>query len=230
METIKTLPKASAADPSPVTMPVVAAKLVLMAASTTAGTFSGAEQTLIANALSARGLTAIPTVADGWASVGPSGVAGHPGLFFYETTPVGPANNRMHAGEKGMIWFDISNSSANTAAAPLIKVTSSDSRIKFSGLTKNPGYQSDTVAFVRYGKINGSGIVTKMNDGAGAHTGITNSYFNGSNLYGVNSETALYVEIAAGTAVGTTFNFNLEITPANKASSASTVTFPVTLQ
>lgn len=230
METIKTLPKATAADPSPVTMPVLATKLNTMAASVTAGVFSGPEQTLIANALSARGLTSIPTVADGWAGVGPNGVAGHPGLFFYETTAVSTANNRMHAGEKGMIFFDISNSSANTAAAPLIKVTSSDSRIKFSSASKNPGYVSDTVAFIRYGKINGSTIVTQMNNGSGAHTGITNSYFNGSSLYGVNSQTALYIEIAAGTPVGTTFNFSLEITPANKASAASTVTFPVTLQ
>lgn len=231
METIKTLPKANASDPSPVTMPVLADKLILMAATVTAGVFTVPEQTMISNALLARGLISIPAVADGFASVGPNGVAGHAGLFFYETTAVGPANNRMHAGEKGMLWFDIANSSANTAAAPLIKVTSSDSRIKFSGPSKNPGYVSDTVAFIRYSKINGSGIVTQMNNGAGpTHTGITNSYFNGTSLYGVNSETALFIEVAAGTPVGTNFNFTLEITPANKTSAASTVPFAVTLQ
>ena len=230
METIKTLPKASAADPSPVTMPVLATKLVAMAATVTAGVFTAGEQTTIANILAARGLTSIPTVADGWAGVGPNGVAGHAGLFFYETVAVGTANNRMHAGEQGMVWFDISNSSANTAAAPLIKVTSSDARIKFSGVTKNPGYVSNTVAFIRYGKINGSNIVTQMNNGAGTHTGITSSYFNGSQLYGVNSETALFIEVAAGTPVGTSFTFTLDITPANKTSATSTVVFPVTLQ
>jgi hypothetical protein len=230
VETIKTLPHASAADPSPVTMPVLATKLLAMAATNTAGNFSGAEQTIISNALSARGLTSVPAVADGWASVGPNGVAGHSGLFFYETTAVGPANNRMHAGEKGMVFFDIANSSANTAAAPLIKVTSSDARIKFSGASKNPGYVSDTVAFTRYGKINGSNIVTQMNNGAGPHTGITNSYFNGPGLYGVNSQTALFIEIAAGTPVGTAFTFTLQITPANMTSTPSTVIFSETMQ
>jgi hypothetical protein len=230
METIKTLPKASAADPSPVTMPVLATKLLAMAAAGTGGTFSGAEQTTMATLLAARGLTGIPTVADGFASVGPNGVAGHPGLFFYETVAVGVANYRMHAGESGMLWFDIANSSANTAAAPLIKVTSSDSRIKFSGVSKNPGYVSDTVAFIRYGKINGSSIVTAMNNGGATHTGITNSYFNGSSLTGVNTSTALFIEISAGTPVGTNFNFTVDVTPANKASATSTVVFPVTLQ
>ncbi len=230
VETIKTLPKASAPNPSPVTMPVFATQLIAMAATATAGTFTAGEQTSIANILSARGLTGIPAVADGFASVGPNGVAGHPGLFFYETVAVGTPNNRMHAGESGMLWFDIANSSANTAAAPLIKVTSSDSRIKFSGPTKNSGYVSDTVAFVRYGKINGSGIVTAMNNGGGAHTGITNSYFNGPSLAGVNTETALYIEIAAGTPVGTNFTYTVDITPANKTSATSTVSFPVTLQ
>jgi hypothetical protein len=118
----------------------------------------------------------------------------------------------------------------NTAAAPLIKVTSDDSRVKFSGPTKNPGYVSDTVAFIRYGKLNGITIKTQMNNGAGAHTGISNDYFSASGgvLYGVNTQTALYVEIGAGMSTGTSFKFTLEITPAN--GSTSTVDFPVTMQ
>jgi len=232
VETVKTLPHASAADPSPVTMPVFAAKLVAMAATATAGNFTAGERTTIANVLSARGLTSIPAVADGWATVGPNTVGGHAGLFWFETTAVSTANNRMHAGEKGALWFDIKNTDANTAAAPLIKVTSSDARVKFSGVSKNPGYVSDTVAYIRYGKINGTTIQTQMNNGAGTHTGIANDYFSasGGTLYGVNSQTALYVEIGSGIAAGTTFNFTLEITPANKTSAASTVVFPVTMQ
>jgi hypothetical protein len=231
METIKTLPKATAADPSPVTMPEFASKLVAMAATSTGGTFSSTERTTIASILSARGLTGVPAVADGWASRGTTVVAGHTGVFFYETSAVGTANNRMNAGEKGMVWFDVKNSDANTAAAPLIKVTIDDSRIKFSGASKNPGYVSDTVAFVRYGKINGSNIVTQMNNGGGS-TGITNSYFNAGNgkLYGVNIQTALYIEIASGTPVGTPFKFTLQVTPANMTSTPSTIDFPVELQ
>jgi len=230
VESIKTLPHASAANPSPVTMPILATKLIAMAATNTAGAFSAGEQTAIANALSARGLTSVPLVADGFASVGPNGVAGHPGLFFLETTAVGTANNRMHAGEKGMLWFDIANSSANTAAAPLIKITSSDARVIFSDASKNRGYVSPTVAFVRYGKINGSNIVTQMNNGGGTHTGMTNSYFNGPSVYGVNAQTALYIEIGTGVTAGTTFNLTVEITPANMTSAPSTVIFPVTMQ
>ncbi|MBS1963026.1 MAG: hypothetical protein JST04_12475 [Bdellovibrionales bacterium] len=230
METIKTLPQANASDPSPVTMPVLATKLNAMAATATAGAFSGAEQTSIANILSARGLTGLSSVGSGWASVGSITVAGHAGLFFNETSAVGPANNRMHAGEKGMIWFDIANSSANTAAAPLIKVTSSDSRVTFSGASKNPGYVSPTVAFIRYGKINGSNIVNALNNGTALdNVGITNSYFNGVNLYGVNSQTALYIEIGSGMTTGTTFNFTVQITPAN-GSGTETLTYPVTMQ
>lgn len=229
METIKTLPQASASDPSPVTMPVLATKLNAMAATATAGSFSGAEQTAIANVLSARGLTGLSSVGTGWASVGNITVAGHAGIFFNETLASGPANNRMHAGEKGMIWFDVANSNANTAAAPLLKVTSSDSRIKFSDASKNPGYVSPTVSFIRYGKINGSSIVTAMNNGASTHTGITNSYFNGTNLYGVNSQTALYIEIGSTVAAGTTFNFTVEVKAAN-GTGTETLTFPVTMQ
>ncbi len=231
METIKGLPKYSTSNPSPVTMPKFAADMNTLAGAGTAGTFSGPEQTLIANALAARGLTGIPLVADGWASVG-AGTVAAPGVFFYESLAVGVADNRLKAGEKGAIWFDISNSSANTAAAPLIKVTSSDARVKFSGATQNPGYISNTVAFTRYSKINGSNIVGVMNNGTAAqNTGMTVRYFgNSSTLTGVNIDTALYIEIAAGTPSGTVVNFTVVVDPVNKTSTASTLTFPVTLQ
>jgi hypothetical protein len=230
METIKVLPKYSVSNPSPITMPGFATSMLSIAAGSTAGTFTAGEQTLISNALAARGLTGIPAVADGWASVG-AGSVEHAGIYFFETPPaVGVANSRINAGEKGMIWFDIQNSSANTAAAPLIKVTSSDSRIFFSDSTINHGRISSAVAFTRYAKINGSNIVAALNNGTGVqNTGMTTSYF-GTSYYGINSDTALYIEVAPGTPVGTTVNFTVEVDPVNKTSVKSTLTFPVTTQ
>lgn len=230
METIKGLPKYSTSNPSPVTMPKFATDMISLSAGSLAGTFSFAEQTLITNALAARGLSGIPTVLDGWASVG-TGTTAAPGVFFYETTAVGVADNRLKAGEKGAIWFDIANSSANTAAAPLIKVTSSDSRVRFSGATLNPGYISNTVAFTRYGKISGSSIVAQMNDGSAAqNTDMTARYFGDALRSGVNGDTALYIEIAAGTPAGLVVNFTVEVDPANKQSTKATLTFPITTQ
>ncbi len=230
METIKGLPKYSVSNPSPVTMPGFATAMIALAAGSTAGTFTAPEQTIISNDFSARGLTGIPVVVDGWASVG-AGSTAAAGIYFQESTAVGVKDNRLKAGETGYIWFDIANSSANTAAAPLIKVTSSDSRVRFSNSSANPGYISSTVAFIRYGKINGSTIVTQMNNGTGVqNTGMTNSYFGGTSLYGVNSDTALLIEIASGTPGGTVVNFTVEVDPVNKQTTKSTLTFPVTLQ
>ncbi len=231
VETIKTLPKESGANPSPVTMPGFAAALVTQAGTATPG-FTGPEETAIANALAARGLTGITPVADGWATVGPF-ADDHAGIFFFATTGVN--NGELAANKKGMIWFDIENSTANTAVAPLIKVTISDTtKARFSGLTKNPGYVSTSVAFVRYGKINGSSIVTAMNDAAPANdTLMSNSYFSdlaiGGFPYGVNSDTALHIELQSGATAGSTVTFQLEITPYNGTTPA-TVNFPVTFQ
>jgi hypothetical protein len=233
METVKVLPKASGTDPSPVTMPVFATTLLATMNGSLSATFSAGAKTAITTAMSDRGLTGIPAVADGWAGVG-TGSTQHAGIFFYETTAVGVANSRMHAGESGAVWFDVSNSSANTAAAPLLKVTISDmtGKVTFSSnRSLNPGYVNSRVAYVRYGKINGSTVVAALNNGTALqNSGMTTSYFAGSSLLGINIDTALYVNVASNASVGFAFNFVVEATPANLTSAASTATFPVTVQ
>src|SRR5690606_28098986 len=116
----------------------------------------------VTTALSDRGLTSIPAVADGWASVGTGGSnAHHQGVYFYES--VGALNKRIEAGNRGYVWFDIVNGDADTAAAPLLKVTISGASGKVRFTTDNLGYVSSTVAYVRYSKINGSSYVAAVN-------------------------------------------------------------------
>ncbi|MBC7386704.1 MAG: M36 family metallopeptidase [Cryobacterium sp.] len=239
VETIKTLPKYSVSNPSPVTMPLFATSLLSVASGSTAGTFSGSEQTAMSSALSARGLTNLTSIADGWAAKGPGGIAVQAGTFYYETASTsGVRNYKMSPGDTGMLWFDVMNSQSTTAAAPLLKVTISDStKATFvNNLAKNPGYINSTTAFVRYSKINGSAIVTAMNTGSAAQqTGITNSYFGpavgaGVVPFGVNQDTALYVSIPSGAGTGSSVTFTVEVDTANKTSATSSVTFPVTIQ
>jgi hypothetical protein len=234
IETIKILPKASASDPSPVTMPKFATDLLATMNGTLTATFTVGAKTAITTAMSARGLTGIPTVADGWASAGSnSGEVNHPGVFFYETTAVGVRNYRMRAGEKGAVWFDLVNSDNDSVAAPLLKVviTGAGGKVRFSSASLNPGYVNSTTAFVRYGKINGTSYVSAVNDsGVGANnTGMTTGYFGGTSLYGVNTDTALYVE-ADSTASGQAFTFNVEVTSANQVTTPSSAIFSVTVQ
>jgi hypothetical protein len=233
METIKILPKASAADPSPVTMPKFATDLLATMNGALTATFSVAAKAAITTAMSDRGLTGIPAVADGWASAGnSSGEAAHPGVFFYETTAVGVRNYRMRAAEKGAVWFDLVNSDNDSVAAPLLKVviTGAGGKVRFSS-SLNAGYVNSTTAFVRYGKINGSSYVAAVNDSgtAAKNTLMTTGYFGGTSLYGVNTDTALYVDVDS-TASGQSFTFEVEVTPANKTTTSSSASFAVTVQ
>lgn len=235
METVKGLPK-SASGVSPVTMPVLATHFLAVATSGTAESFTPTELTMMDTKFTARGLLHMPTVANGWAQVGPVVTGGvHAGIFFYETT--GAVNHRVQAGNKGAIWFNLQNNEANTAAAPLLKVTSSNPLVRFSGASLNPGRQSDSIAYIRYGKINGTGITAKMNDSGDANlnTGMDNTYLSprvstsGIPL-GLNIETALYIEVDPSITANTVVNFTVEIESANQASSTSTAIFPVRIQ
>lgn len=241
METVKALPK-GAIDVSPVTMPLLAKSLVSVANSGTAGPLSLAEKTMMEAKFSARGLLNMPTIANGWAEKGPAvpNIPNTPanevsGIFFYETKL--SVNHRVQAGDNGAIWFNIRNNDANTAAAPRLRVTISNPLVRFSAASLNPGFQSPTEAYVRYGKINGTQIVAKMNDSADPilNTGMDNTYLsplvNAEGIpLGLNIETALYIEVDPSITAGTVVNFTVEIESANEPLSTSTVIFPVKIQ
>jgi hypothetical protein len=177
--------------------------------------FTLADRNLLQDVTDTRGLTSVEQLPAGWAQVG-EGSTANAGLRFIDTEPTdGNRNERLNPGDKGAIFFDIKNFASITAGGLLIDVQIVGAGIRFFGAQNNRGYLSDTHAMIRYGKINGSAIVTALNTGSAAYrvpTGQT--YFKTDPNYDYNGFTALWLEVLPDASPGM-IEFHVRVQPTN---------------
>lgn len=211
-EAVAHLPKPSNADVSPVTFPRFGVELNNAAA--TIG-LSAQDRASVEAATDARGLTNAPQLGANWAAVGP-GSSANAGLRFIDLAPAnGIRNERFNAGDQGALWLDIANLSALTAGGLLVDVEVIGGKIRFLDSNYNYGYLSPTRAQVRYGKVNGSAIVSALaSANAAYHVPTGTTYFKTDPNYGIYGFTALWVEVRSDATPGIV-TLRAKIKPAN---------------
>jgi hypothetical protein len=244
-EAIKHLPKPTAADISPVTFRRLSSELVNASALLS---FSAADQSAVQSALTARGLYGSGNqVSASWAQVGP-GIAGTtPGIRVQDnpvklkswvyslggdpnvvTQGVSTSNSKPDAGEVVALWFDIRDVDAVTAGGVLVKVTSPDTDISFLNGYYNYGSLSSSQVQIRYGKVNGTGIVAALSTGSASFAVPTsNTYFKTDPYFDETPTVGIWTKIAPGASHGKVVNLQVELVPTNGPS--STLSYPVTI-
>ncbi len=210
-EAVKHLPKPNPSRLSPVTFNEFADR---MATWGPVVGLSSSDQQALEEALRERGLLDAPQLEAGWAAVGP-GKSSTPGIRVLDHPDTlrswiaswmggdpqivrqGIAtglNNKLDAGDVAAIWLDLKNESLLTAGAVLVDVTSTDPDLTFLGPVYNAGLISSQQAQVRYGKVNGKGIVSVL--APTVPTG--NTYFLTNPNFDSLPMTALWVKVADG--------------------------------
>ena len=202
---------------------------------------SAAEQASVNSALAARGLVGGPQLPAGWADVG-TGSSESPGVKILDnpvklkrwlsamgadpsqaTQGVSTGlNGQLDPGETVAIWFDIANTTANTAGGIKITITTPDGdAISILDDMTNIGATLPGVTQIMYGKIYGSTVAGQLNPGVPAGT----SYFRTNPAYASNFTTAVWIKVSPTAAHGRMVKFHLDILPSN--GSAQALDFPV---
>jgi hypothetical protein len=224
---LSTLGKPTASNLSPVTFRGFATELVSTANLSALG-LSTADKNSVQTVLTDRGLYGGSTLSGTWAAVG-AGYSLTPGVEFIDIVHVGAQNLKLDPGETGALFFDIQNNHALTAGGVLVDVTSPDSDIQFINTSDNPGYINAQRAQVRYGKINGTGIVSALSSSNPSYqVSTSNRYFKTNPWFDYYGNTALYITLPSTATHGKTVNLSVTVTPSN--GNAQTLTFPVTIQ
>ncbi|MBC7690839.1 MAG: M36 family metallopeptidase [Methylotenera sp.] len=249
-QALATLPMPiSSLDRSPVTFIKFGQALISRAS---AMNYSPGDQSSISTVLTQRGLSGANQLSAGWASVG-TGSSGTPGvrvldspstlkswlgyMGFASTAIVSQSgatatNGQLDPGEVVTVWFDVLNSNPYTAGGVLVDVVSPDTDVSFLDGNYNFGYISATHAQVRYSKVNGSNIVTALNDDPNItvttkNTGAGNSYFKTNKKFDSSWYTTLWMKVSPTAAHNKTVNLHVTFTPSNGP--AATVDFPVVI-
>lgn len=139
-------------------------------------------------------------------------------------------NGKLDPGEIAVIWFDLKNVSETTAGGvELDVILPSGAGVVFLNKDVNAGYFEDLRAQIRYGKINGTGVVNALNNSANSsdNVPISNSYFSTNRFFERSWFTALWVKVSPQASRGIPFNIRVRATPSN--GEASSVDFPVTI-
>ncbi len=224
-EALKQLPIPSGTNVSPITIQGFFTEIATQINAST--DLNAGDKTDLLAALTTRGVRSPATVAAAWASVG-TGTADTAGVRFIDTTPTsGTRNYKFNVGDSGVMWFDLSNSDADTAASVLLDVTILDPGIEFSGLSKNYGYLSTTHAQIRYAKVNGTSIVDAFDSTSSpAHPlpSVGNSYFGTNYNYDSYSTTGLWVKVKTNATPGSNVRFQVVSTPSNGPAVTNTFT------
>ena len=214
------------------------------------------EQNAVAQALTQRGLYGVPTLTTDWAAVGP-GTPAAPGVRIQDNPlilkewllslgfsdqeanqaiPQGLStglNGQLDPGETAMIWFDVQDTSTITAGGVLITATSNDPDVQIYDPSLNIGAVSglaapQTQAQIRYGKINGTAIVSALASNNPANNVATrNSYFGTNPFYASSYNTGIFVMVSPQAAHKKVVNLQVTALPSNGI--ASTKNFPVTI-
>lgn len=216
-EAIKQLPMPTLANVSPVTIEGFFTEVATQINAST-DINAGDKADLLA-ALDARGVRNVATVAAGWMTVG-TGMAGvTAGVRFIDTTPVsGTRNYKANVGDQGVIWFDLANGDADTAASVLLDVTILDAGIEFRGSSYNYGYLSTSHAQIRYFKVNGSSIVDAFDaTSSPLHPlpSVGNSYFGTNYNFDTYGTTGLWIKVRTDATAGSNIRFQVTATPSN---------------
>lgn len=225
-EAIALLPKPnSSVDLSPVTFPKFGQRLNTAAS---ALSLSVSDRNAIQAVTDLRGLTNAPQLSANWARVGP-GSSANAGLRFIDLAPAnGNRNEKFNRGDQGAVWLDIENLSSLTAGGLLVDVSIIGSGIRFLGSNYNTGFLSDSRAMVRYGKVNGSAVVSALSStNAAYHVPTGSTYLKTDPNYDVTGYTALWVEVRSNAAPGTV-TFRARIQPENGPE--VTLDFPAVIQ
>jgi hypothetical protein len=234
-------PKPTLANLSPVTLRGFSSDLV--AAAGVMG-WSSPDVASLTSALTARGLIGGPELASGWAMPGP-GISPNPGvllvddpnrlrgwlLYWLGSDPnvvqqgiSTGLNQRLDEGETAAIWFDIGNRSELTAGGLLLTVTSQDPGVTFLDGNYNVGAISAQQAQIRYGKVNGSGVVRALSPEVPTGT----SYFQTNPAFASSPFTGLWIRAAkSGSLKGKTVHFQVRIEISNGAT--ETLDFPLAI-
>ncbi len=248
LEVIKHLPKPTSSQASPVTFREFASQMLTYAG---AVGLTAADQTSLSDVLTARGLLGGALLPANWAAVGP-GNAVSPGLqildnptklksWLYKLTRSPESgslvpqdirtglNSQLDPGELVAIWFDIQNTQAQTAGGLQVTVTSLDPDVTFEpGINRGTVGTDNSQIQIRYGKVNGSAIVTSLTSANPTYTvGTGNSYFRTNPYFDNSFTTAIWMRVKSTAAHSKTVSFQVEALPSNGA--ASVVTFQATI-
>jgi hypothetical protein len=232
METLLNLPKPTIYEKSPVTFRGFAS---LLKESSILLEFSTEDKNSIVNVLTARGLLGDPEVAAGWASVGP-GISQTPGLKVLDNpiklrswlSQMGAdtkivsqgigTNDKLSPGDVVAIWFDIQNISEMTAGGLQLTITSQDPDVAFLDESYNVGAILSSEVQIRYGKVNGTAIVSSLTSSNQTyHVPTGNTYFRTNPHFDYTWTTAVWAKVNSNTEPGKTVTLRVEVVPSNGA-------------
>jgi hypothetical protein len=247
LEAIKLLPKPTSASRSPVTFRGFADQMVAVAP---AVGLTAQDQAAMVSALTARGLYGGTLLGNNWGTVGP-GKSATPGLRIQDNptlikewllsilggdgsalVPQGVTtglNSQLDPNELVAVWFDLLNNDAQTAGGVELTVKSLDPDVTFeSNPDLNRGLLGSDTAQIRYGKVNGTNIVTALTSSNQTyHVGTGNSYFRTNPFFDSKWTTALWVRVGKNAAHGKVIHFQVSLAPTNGP--VSVIDFPATI-
>lgn len=238
LEAIKSLPKPSSTNRSPVTFRGYGTQLLAAAdrLSFTPNLKSAVEQ-----ALRARGLVGGTLLGPHWLGIGNKKIVDGSLKVKAWALEVGGSkedipqdvsetglNGRLDPDEVALLWFDLQNQDAVTAGGIQLTLKILDPGIEFMPYPYNRGYLSKTSAQVRYGKVNGSNIVASLTQGAGTAAVPTGtSYFLTDPYFGASVRTAVWVRVLKSAAHGSVVRVQLDAEPSNGPTASVETTLEV---
>lgn len=245
MKALALLPKPTLVSQSPVTFRGLIEVFVDVAP---AVGFTSSDLAAASAAFTARGLLGGDALTPGWAEVGP-GAKATPGVKILDNSNTLGAwfarmgardprivtqgidtglNGVIDAGEVFAIWFDIANGSDRTAGGLQVTAISSDPDLEFLDSGFNIGAISSQMAQIRYGKVNGSSIVSALASSSSTfHVPTGATYFRTNPHFDRAWTTAFFMQARPGASPGKTVTLTLQIKPVN--GSTESVSFPVTI-
>jgi hypothetical protein len=144
---------------------------------------------------------------------------------------LGSINSQLGANKVVAVWFDVQDSNAITAGGVNIAVTLNTPNLVSFLPSANVGQIDSTHAQIMYGKINGTQIVTELNDSADSSKNVAtgNSYMQTNKFYSNNSHTGFWLQVSPTATHGQVVSFTVVATPANGVASAP-LTFQTVIQ
>jgi hypothetical protein len=169
-----------------------------------------------------RGLYDAPQLGPNWANV--------IGMRFEEISGSAKYDGKLNPGDVGRVWFNIQNVDSLTAGGVLVDFKVPDgSAIEVISEEMNDGFVSDQQAMIRYGKVNGTAIVSALNStDVSRSLPLKNDYFGTYTTQDGNAayqDSGIFIKVKKGASPGPQ-SAQLRLVPAN----GPEVILPITIE